>query len=97
MVGDTWIEPVTSSVSVTGIAFAEVRLRASVQVSRRWARRRTSPDEGEHDAVGVRVGVRVVQGDRWHGNRDVLSGRASVPSGHDGCASANEVASATIG
>jgi len=44
MVGDTGIEPVTSSVSGTGNASAEVRPRASVQVSRRWARRRTSPD-----------------------------------------------------
>src|SRR5450830_2161310 len=62
MVGDTGIEPVTSSVSGTGNASAEVRPRASVQVSRRWALMRTSPDGGEHDAVGVRVGVRVVQG-----------------------------------
>src|SRR5450830_593738 len=94
MVGDTGIEPVTSSVSGTGNASAEVRPCVSVQVSRRWARRRTSPDGGEHDAVGVRVGVRVVRGDRWHADRDESSCSAFAPSGHDDCVSA-DAASAT--
>jgi hypothetical protein len=58
MVGDTGIEPVTSSVSGTGTVFADIRLRASVQVTaaRRWSRNRANTSG--HDRVGVRVGVR---------------------------------------
>src|SRR5450830_2122730 len=59
VVGDTGIEPVTSSVSGTGSTSAEVRPRASVQVSRHSVRVRILADERERNAVGVRVGVRV--------------------------------------
>ena len=61
MVGDTGIEPATSSVSGTGNAFAEVRPRASVQVRAVQSQARSPANTVGHDPVGVRVGVRV----RW--------------------------------
>jgi len=58
MVGDTGIEPVTSSVSGTGNAFAGVRPCASVQVSAARVPPRMHLNVAGWVPVGVRVGVR---------------------------------------
>lgn len=58
VVGDTGIEPVISSVSGTGNAFAEVRRRAPVQVSAARDRPRMHANVAGRVPVGVRVGVR---------------------------------------
>ena len=62
VVGDTGIEPVTSSVSVLRTAFTAVRSSASVQVRRVHGPGRMAADWAGPDAVGVCVGVRPLAG-----------------------------------
>jgi hypothetical protein len=87
MVGDTGIEPVTSSVSGTGNASAEVRPFPSVQVraTQGWARMHT--DVAGRAPVGVRVGVRGVssyRGDRLPASSACGGSRSAQASVDDG-------------
>ena len=79
VVGDTGIEPVTSSVSVLRTAFTGVRSSALVQVSGSLGPGWTGANWFELDAVGVRVGLHP----RVRAQCDSLDARALTPGrGH---------------